>query len=42
MKYAIEMGLRAMIFMSTFIRTGLGIKSCYEEIHRHTDRKVIS
>jgi hypothetical protein len=36
MKYAVEMGSGAMIYIPSFIKTGLGIKKLTVGIHRHT------
>jgi hypothetical protein len=44
MKYAVEMGLGAMIYIPSFINIGSGIQNLIGGIHRykHTDRNVIS
>jgi hypothetical protein len=39
MKYAVEMGLGAMIYIPGFIKIGLGIQKLTRGIHRqHADR----
>jgi hypothetical protein len=43
MKYATEMGSNAMIYIPSFIKIGSAIQKLkVGEVHRHTDRKVIS
>jgi hypothetical protein len=42
MKYAIEMGSGAMIYIPSFIKIGSGIKKSLRGINVHTDSKVIS
>jgi hypothetical protein len=42
MKYAVEMGSGAMIYISVFIKIVLGIQKLLWGIHRHTDSMVIS
>jgi high-affinity Fe2+/Pb2+ permease len=44
MKYAFEMGSRAMIYIPSFIKTGSGIQKLIRVvvIHRHTDRMEIT
>jgi Uri superfamily endonuclease len=42
MKYAIEMGTGAMIYIPSFIKIGSGIQKLMERIHRHTDRMEIA
>jgi hypothetical protein len=42
MKYAVEMGSGAMIYIPSFIKIGSGNRTLIERIHRHTDSKVIS
>jgi hypothetical protein len=37
MKYAVEMGPSAMIYIPSFIQIGLGIQKLIGGIHRHTD-----
>jgi hypothetical protein len=38
MKYAIEIGSGVMIYIPSFIKTGLGIRKLIEgRIHRHAD-----
>jgi hypothetical protein len=37
MKYVVEMGSGAMIYISNFIRLVQAIKSQWGGIHRHTD-----
>jgi hypothetical protein len=37
-KYAVEMGSGAMMYITSLIKTGLGIQKL---IHRHADNKVI-
>jgi hypothetical protein len=42
MKYAVEMGSVAMIYIPIFIKIGSGIQKLMEGgIHRHTDRMEI-
>jgi hypothetical protein len=41
MKYADEMGSRAMIYIPSFIKIGSGIQKLMGGIHGHTDSKVI-
>jgi hypothetical protein len=41
MKYAVEIGSGAMIYIPSFIKTGSGIQKLMGGIHRHTDKKVI-
>jgi hypothetical protein len=41
MKYAIEMGSDAMIYIPTFIIIGSGIQKLIGWIHRDTDTMVI-
>jgi hypothetical protein len=42
MKYAIEMGSGAMIYIPSFIKIGSGIQKLIDEIHRHRDSMEIS
>jgi hypothetical protein len=42
MKYAVEMGSGAVIYVSIFMKTGSGIQEFIREIHRHIGSKVIS
>jgi hypothetical protein len=46
MKHAVEMGLGAMIYIPSFIKTDSGIQKLIRGIHvqsnRHTDNMVIS
>jgi hypothetical protein len=42
MNYAVEMGSGAMIYIPSFIKTGLAIQKLTRGIHRHTDSNVIS
>jgi hypothetical protein len=42
MKYAVEIGSGAMIYILSFIKTGSGIQKLLGWIHRHRDCKVIS
>jgi hypothetical protein len=44
MKFAVEMGSRAMICIPTFIKIGSGIQKLIVggRIHRHTESMVIS
>jgi hypothetical protein len=42
MKYAIEMGSNAMIYIPSFIKTGSAIQKLMGGIHRHTDSMVIA
>jgi hypothetical protein len=37
MKYAVEMGSVAMIYIPSFIKIGSGIQKLVGGIHRHTD-----
>jgi hypothetical protein len=37
MKYAVEMGSGAMVYISSFIKIGSGIQNLMGGIHRHTD-----
>jgi hypothetical protein len=37
MKYAVEMGSVAMIYVPSFRKTGSGIQKLTGGIHRHTD-----
>jgi hypothetical protein len=36
MKYTVEMGSGAMIYISSFIKIGSGIQKLIDGIHRHT------
>jgi hypothetical protein len=36
MKYAVQMGSDAMIYIPSFIKTGSGIQTLIGGIHRHT------
>jgi hypothetical protein len=42
MKYAVEMGSGAMIYILSFIKIGSVILKLIGGIHRHTDRKEIT
>jgi hypothetical protein len=42
MKYAIEMGSAAMIYMPSLIKIGSGIPKLIGGIHRHTDSMEIA
>jgi hypothetical protein len=42
MKYAIEMGSGAMIYILIFIKIGSAIQKLIGGIHRHTDSMVIA
>jgi hypothetical protein len=42
MKYAVEMGSGARIYIPSFIKTGSGTQKLIAGIHRHTDSTVIS
>jgi hypothetical protein len=42
MKYAVEMGFSAMIYIPSFIKIGEGIQKLIRGIHRHTDSMVIA
>jgi hypothetical protein len=42
MKYAVEMGSGAMIYIPSFITIGSGVQKLMGGIHRHTDSMVIS
>jgi hypothetical protein len=37
MKYSVDMGSGAMIYILSFIKTGSGIQKLLEETHRHRD-----
>jgi hypothetical protein len=41
MKYVVEMGSGAMIYIPSFIQIGSGIQKLIVGIHRHTDSMVI-
>jgi hypothetical protein len=41
MKYAVEMGSGAMIYIASLIKTGSGIQKLLWEIQRYKDRKKI-
>jgi hypothetical protein len=40
MKYAVEMGSGAMIYIPSFIKIGSGIQKLMGRVHRHTDSMV--
>jgi hypothetical protein len=42
MKYTVEMGSVAMIYIQSFIKTGSGIQKLIRRIRRHTDTVVIA
>jgi hypothetical protein len=42
MKYAVEMGSDAMMYISSFIKGGSGIHKLIGGTHRHTDRMEIA
>jgi hypothetical protein len=42
MKYAVEMGSGAMIYIPSFIKIGSGIQKLMRGIHRHIDRMEIA
>jgi hypothetical protein len=42
MKYAVEMGSGAIIYIPSFIKIGSGIQKLIGGIHGHTDCMVIS
>jgi hypothetical protein len=42
MKYAVEIGSGAMIYMPSFTRIGSGFQELTVGIHRHTDRMEIT
>jgi hypothetical protein len=42
MKYAVEMGSGAMIYIPSSIKTGSGIQQLIRGIHRHTDSMAIT
>jgi hypothetical protein len=42
MKYAVEMGSGAMIYIPSFIKTGSVIQKLIGGIYRHTDRMEIA
>jgi hypothetical protein len=42
MKYAIEVGSGAIIYIPSFIKIGSGIQKLIRGIHRHTNRMEIT
>jgi hypothetical protein len=42
MKYAVEMGSGAVIYIPSFIKIGSGFQKLIRGGHRHTERKEIS
>jgi hypothetical protein len=42
MKYAVEMGSGAMIYIASFVKFGWGIRKLIWRIHRHTDSMEIA
>jgi hypothetical protein len=42
MKYAVEMGLVALIYIPGFMTIGSGIQNLMEGIHRHTGSMLVS
>jgi hypothetical protein len=42
MKYAVEMGLGAVTYIPSFIKTGSGILKLIVEIYKHTGRLEIT
>jgi hypothetical protein len=42
MKYAVEMGSGAVMYIPSFIKIGSSIQNLVGEIHRHTDSKEIA
>jgi hypothetical protein len=42
MKYAVETGSGALIYIPSFIKIGSGIRKLMRGIHRHTDSMEIS
>jgi hypothetical protein len=42
MKYSVEMGSGAMIYIPSFLKIGSGIQKLIGEIHRHTDSMEIA
>jgi hypothetical protein len=42
MRYAVEMGLVAMIYIPSFIKTGSGKQKLVGGIHRHVDKTEIA
>jgi hypothetical protein len=42
MKYAVEMGSSAIMYMPGFIKIGSGIQKLIGGIHRHTDSMEIT
>jgi hypothetical protein len=42
MKYAVEMGSDAMIYIPSFIKIASGVQKFIRGLHRHTDSVVIS
>jgi hypothetical protein len=41
MKYVVEMGPCAVIYIPTFVKTGSGVQNLIRGIHRHTDSMVM-
>jgi hypothetical protein len=42
MKYSVEMGSDAMMYVPNFIKIGSGVQKLIGRIHRHTDSMVVS
>jgi hypothetical protein len=42
MKYAVEVGLGAMVYIPSFVKIGSGIQKLIRGIHRHTNRMEIA
>jgi hypothetical protein len=42
MKYAVEMGSGAIMYIPSFIKIGSGVQKLIGRIHRHTDSMVIA
>jgi hypothetical protein len=42
MKYAVEMGLGAMVYIADFIKIGSAIQKLIRKIHRYTDSMQIA
>jgi hypothetical protein len=42
MKYAVQMGSGATIYIPSFIKTGSGTQKLSRSIHRHPDSMVIT
>jgi hypothetical protein len=42
MNYAVEVGSRAIIYISSYVRIGVAIQKLIREVHRHTDSMMIA